>query len=109
MQWEDPAGVINWSGIAETSHPGQSGTATVRAFSLGDKQMRLVTYSPGYVADHWCSKGHITFVISGTVEIEQAGGSRHHATAGTSYYVADGDRHAHLLSSPAGAVLFIVD
>ena len=110
MKLEDlPAGVIDWSGMAETCHSGQSGAAKVRAFQIGDRQMRLVTYSPDYVADHWCDKGHLTFVLSGAVEIEQADGSRHHASANMSYHVADGEAHAHRLSSPAGATLFIVD
>lgn len=104
-----PAGVIDWLRVVETSHPGQSGTAAVRAFQMDDKQIRLVTYSPGYVADHWCDKGHITFVISGAVDIEHMDGCHHRATAGTSYHVPDGEAHAHRLSSPAGATLFIVD
>jgi hypothetical protein len=104
-----PAGVVDWSQVVETHHPGQSGTAAVRTFQMGDKQIRLVAYSTGYAADHWCNKGHLTFVISGTVDIEQADGSRHRADAGTSYHVADGEVHAHRLSSPTGATLFIVD
>jgi len=76
---------------------------------IGNIRMRLVTYSPGYVADHWCVKGHLTFVLSGAVEIEQADGSGHHVTAGMSYHVGDGDKQAHRLSSKGGATLFIVD
>jgi quercetin dioxygenase-like cupin family protein len=103
-----PAGVIDWSQVAEASHPGQSGTAAVRAVQMGDKQVRLVTYSPGYIADHWCNKGHLTFVVSGAVDVEHMDGS-HRATAGTSYHVPDGDAHTHRLSSPEGATIFIVD
>jgi quercetin dioxygenase-like cupin family protein len=104
-----PAGVTDWSSVVETNHLGLSGTAAVRAVQMNGQQIRLVTYSPGYVADHWCNKGHLTFVVWGAMDVEHIDGSRHRATAGTSYHVPDGEAHAHRLSSPEGATLFIVD
>jgi quercetin dioxygenase-like cupin family protein len=104
-----PAGVIDWSSVAETNHLCLSGTAAMRTVQISDQQVRLVTYSSGYVADHWCNKGHLTFVVSGAVDVEHIDGSRHRATAGASYHVPDGEAHAHRLSSPEGATLFIVD
>ncbi len=70
-----PTGVTDWANLPASSLPGASGTATVRGRQLGDVQIRLVAYSAGYEADHWCHKGHILFVGAGSLAIE-------HRTAG---------------------------
>jgi quercetin dioxygenase-like cupin family protein len=71
-------------------------------------RVRMVEYSPGYRADHWCSKGHILLVLSGELETELADGRVVRLCAGQSYQVADG-AEAHRSSTAAGATLFIVD
>jgi len=106
---ELPTGLIDWSNAPASSHSGASGTAAVRARQLGDIQIRLVAYSAGYAADHWCHKGHILFVVSGSVTIEHADGRRYEAAAGTSYHVPDDDSAPHRLNTDEGASVFIVD
>ena len=32
----------------------------------------MVEYSPGYAADHWCSKGHVILCLTGGLDIELA-------------------------------------
>ena len=60
MQMSDiPFGTTDWSTVPETVHPGEKGTARWRTREFGDIRVRVVEYSPGYLADHWCSKGHI--------------------------------------------------
>ena len=49
-----PFGTTDWSSVAPTSHKGDMGVATWRTRQFGDIRVRLVDYSPGYVADHWC-------------------------------------------------------
>ncbi len=34
----------------------------------------MVEYTAGYVADHWCSKGHILLCTEGELETELADG-----------------------------------
>ena len=68
----------------------------------------MVEYSPGYIADHWCSKGHVLFCIAGELHTELADGRTFQLTPGMSYQVAD-DTDAHRSSSRTGATLFIVD
>ena len=99
---------IDWSNIAPTSHPGAPGVATWRTVELGNVRVRMVEYSAGYVADHWCSRGHVILVLDGQLETELDDGRRTTIAAGDTYVVADG-QGAHRTSSPGGARLFIVD
>lgn len=103
-----PFGTTDWSTVSATNHPGESGTASWRTCQFGDVRVRMVEYSPGYRANHWCQKGHILLCLAGDLETELADGRRVKLSAGMSYQVAD-DTEAHRSSSPGGATLFIVD
>lgn len=98
----------DWSGIAATKHPGDSGFALWRTRNFGDIRVRMVEYSPGYSADHWCSKGHVLLCLSGSLEIEIQNGETLALKAGQSYHVGDGDP-PHRSHTASGAKLFIVD
>lgn len=103
-----PFGVTDWSRIPETTHPGVSGIATWRTIQAGNVRVRMVSYSPGYLADHWCSRGHILYVLDGELVTEIQGGAVYTLTAGMSYQVSD-DVAPHRSSTQTGARLFIVD
>jgi hypothetical protein len=103
-----PFQAIDWSRIAPTSHPGAPGVATWRTVELGNVRARKVEYSPGYVANHWCERGHVLLVLDGQLVTELADGRSVTLHSGDTYIVADGDG-AHRSSSPGGARLFIVD
>lgn len=68
----------------------------------------MVEYSPGYRADHWCSRGHVLLVLEGTLITELEDGRVFTLEPGMSYQVAD---HAepHRSRTETGARLFIVD
>lgn len=68
----------------------------------------MVEYSAGYLADHWCLKGHILLCLEGQLETKLEDGRTFTLTAGMSYQVAD-NAQAHRSSSAKGAKLFIVD
>jgi quercetin dioxygenase-like cupin family protein len=109
MQMSDiPFGTTDWAAVPETIHSGETGTASWRTRHFGDIRVRVVEYSPGYLADHWCSKGHILYVLEGVLHTELEDGSSVTLTPGTSYQVADG-AEAHRSSTRTGARLFIVD
>ena len=109
MQMHDiPFGTTDWGTISPTEHPGVTGVATWRTRHFGDIRVRVVDYSPGYLADHWCSKGHILFCLEGELHTELADGRTFVLTPGTSYQVAD-NAEAHRSSTASGAKLFIVD
>lgn len=103
-----PFGTTIWSEIAPTKHPGEMGSATWHTQQFDTIRVRMVEYSPGYLADHWCKKGHILFCLEGELHTELADGRKFVLTPGMSYQVAD-DSEAHRSSTPVGARLFIVD
>jgi quercetin dioxygenase-like cupin family protein len=109
MEMNDiPFGLTDWADVPETLHPGETGTARWRTREFGGIRVRVVEYSPGYRADHWCEKGHILLVLDGVLETELGDGRTVKLTAGTSYQVADG-AEPHRSSTEDGARLFIVD
>jgi quercetin dioxygenase-like cupin family protein len=109
MQISDlPFGTTDWSAIAPTEHSGETGTAHWRTRDFGPIRVRMVEYSPGYRADHWCEKGHILLCLAGTLETELRDGRRFELRPGMSYQVAD-RAEPHRSSTVTGATLFIVD
>jgi hypothetical protein len=109
MQIRDiPFGTTDWSAVEPTEHRGESGVATWRTRQFGEIRVRMVEYSPGYLADHWCEKGHILLCLAGEMDTELADGRRVRLTPGMSYQVADG-AEPHRSSTATGATLFIVD
>jgi hypothetical protein len=103
-----PFGTIDWSQITPTEHKGETGIATWRTQQFDTIRVRMVEYSPGYKADHWCKKGHILLCLEGELHTELADGRRFILTPGVSYQVAD-EAEAHRSSTQTGAKLFIVD
>jgi quercetin dioxygenase-like cupin family protein len=97
-----------WNQVPPTEHAGERGRAYWRTQALGDIRVRVVEYTPGYLADHWCSKGHVVFCLEGEIETELADGRRFTLKAGMSYQVGDGEP-GHRSSTQTGARLFIVD
>jgi quercetin dioxygenase-like cupin family protein len=104
-----PFTVTDWSTVEVTRHPGTTGEALWRTFSVGDLRVRMVEYSPGYLADHWCDRGHVLFVLEGELESELKDGRRFTLKPGMSYQVSDHGDAAHRSSTEVGAQLFIVD
>lgn len=103
-----PFGTTDWSTLTATEHPGETGTAWWRTQQFGEVRVRRVDYTAGYLADHWCSKGHILLCLSGELHTELDDGRVFTLTAGMSYQVAD-NAEAHRSSTDSGAQLFIVD
>jgi quercetin dioxygenase-like cupin family protein len=103
-----PFRTIDWSAIAPTTHPGETGFATWRTLEAGTVRVRIVEYSAGYLADHWCERGHVIHVLEGELVTELRDGRRSVMQAGQSYVVADGDG-SHRSRTDRGARLFIVD
>ena len=103
-----PFTVQAWHEVAPSEHPGTTGKAIWRTRLYGEIRVRMVEYTPGYLADHWCEKGHVLLVLEGRLETELGDGRRFTMGPGMSYQVAD-RAEAHRSSSEIGAKLFIVD
>ncbi len=103
-----PFGTTDWSQIERVEKSAQAGQAIWRTQHFCDVRVRMVEYTPGYVSDHWCVKGHILLCLEGEMHTELEDGRTFTLTAGTSYQVAD-NAEPHRSTSPLGAKLFIVD
>jgi len=103
-----PFAVTDWTQVAPSEHPGETGVALWRTLNCGEIRVRMVEYSPRYRADHWCSKGHVLLCLEGELETEIADGRRFTLKPGESYQASDGEP-GHRSSTKTGARLFIVD
>ena len=103
-----PFGVTDWSAVPRTEHPGETGMAYWRTIEAGNVRVRMVDYSAGYLADHWCSRGHILLVLSGELVTELKDGRTFTLRPGQSYQVADNEE-PHRSRTETGASLFVVD
>ena len=104
-----PFTVTDWSLVPATVHAGEAGVAIWKTIQLGDLRMRMVEYSPGYRADHWCDRGHVLLVLEGELVSELSDGRFFTLTQGMNYHVADHGDASHRSSTQSGARLFIVD
>lgn len=105
---EIPFGTTDWSKVEPTQHAGETGSANWRTHHFGNIRVRMVEYTPGYLADHWCTKGHILLCLEGELNTELEDGRNFLLKAGMSYQVAD-NAEPHRSSTTTGAKLFIVD
>lgn len=105
---EIPFGTTDWDTVEQTEHKGETGTAFWRTRHFGGIRVRIVDYTPGYLADHWCTKGHILLCLEGELLTELEDGRTFLLKPGMSYQVAD-NAEPHRSSTSTGAKLFIVD
>jgi len=103
-----PLQIVNWSKIQKTEHKGESGVAYWQTLQFDGLRIRIVEYSPGYLADHWCEKGHIVHCLEGEVTNELKEGTKNILTPGMSYVVSD-ELSSHRSVTKKGAKLLIID
>ena len=103
-----PFGTTDWETVERTEHAGITGKAFWRTRDFAGIRVRMVEYTAGYLADHWCSKGHILLCLSGELETELEDGRVFVLKPGMSYQVAD-NAEAHRSSTKVETKLFIVD
>ena len=103
-----PFGTTDWDAIEPTTHSGETGEAIWRTMLFGEIRVRMVEYTPGYLANHWCQKGHILLVLAGELKTELVDGRTFLLRPGMSYQGAD-KAEAHRSSTSTGVKLFIVD
>lgn len=109
MRLQDiPYGVINWDNIPKEEHKGERGTSFWQVVQYQGLRVRMVEYTPGYIADHWCRKGHIVHCLEGEFLSELENGESSVLTKGMTYVVSD-DLSSHRSSTETGAKLMIID
>ena len=104
-----PFHTTDWDTIPAIEHKGETGSAFWKTIQFDKIRVRLIEYTPGYKADHWCNKGHIIFCIEGSFISHLKDGSTHLLTKGMSYQTSDDDINPHSSSTEAGCKLFVVD
>ncbi|MGV2482002.1 UNVERIFIED_CONTAM: DHCW motif cupin fold protein, partial [Salmonella enterica subsp. enterica serovar Weltevreden] len=70
--------------------------------------IRKVDYSAGYLADHWCRKGHIVHCLEGEFVSELENGETVTLSKGMTYVVSD-ELSSHRSVSAQGVQLLIID
>ena len=103
-----PFSTLDWKTIEKTEHNGDTGMAYWQTQQVGDIRVRMVEYSPGYLANHWCKKGHILFCVDGEMDTELEDGRIFKLSKGMCYFVGD-NCEAHRSSTKNGCKLFMVD
>jgi len=103
-----PFQTIDWKKIPKTEHKGETGIAYWQTIQFQGLRIRIVEYSKGYLADHWCEKGHIVHCLEGDVVNERKGGEKSILTKGMSYVVSDG-LSSHRSVTENGVKLMIID
>jgi len=103
-----PLGITSWAETTPEEHKGDTGTALWRTHQFDIIRVRMVEYSPGCMADHWCSKSHILLCLESELHTELADGRKFVLTPGISYQVAD-RAEEHRSYTATGVRLFIVD
>jgi quercetin dioxygenase-like cupin family protein len=103
-----PFQTLDWDSVSKEEHTGETGLACWQTRMINDIRVRRVEYSPGYKADHWCSKGHILFCLEGELNTELEDGRILKLNPGMCYFVGD-NNEAHRSFTETGCKLFIVD
>jgi hypothetical protein len=103
-----PFQTIDWTQIPKTEHKGETGVAYWQTLQFDGLRIRIVEYSAGYVADHWCEKGHIVHCLEGEFINEQKNGTNSVLTPGMSYVVSD-ELSSHRSVTKNGVKLMIID
>ena len=100
--------VTDWKEMPVKEYTGETGKAFWKTLEKGNLRVRIVEYSKGYLADHWCSRGHVIYVLEGELISELKDGRSFKLTPGMSYQVAD-NKEPHRSKTETGVKLFIVD
>lgn len=103
-----PFQTIDWAKIPKVEHKGSTGIAYWQTMQFEGLRLRIVEYSKGYIADHWCTKGHIVYCLEGGLVSELYGDGKVTLTKGMTYVVTD-DLSSHRSSTENGVKLLIID
>ena len=103
-----PFQTIDWTIIPKVEYKGETGAAIWQTLQFPGLRIRIVEYSKGYLADHWCQKGHIVHCLEGEFISELQSGDKSILKKGMSYVVSD-DLSSHRSFSKNGVKVMIID
>ncbi|HMS39615.1 MAG TPA: DHCW motif cupin fold protein [Pyrinomonadaceae bacterium] len=103
-----PFSNIDWEIIPKVEYAGETGVSFWQTVQFQGLRIRIVEYSAGYFADHWCQKGHIVHCLQGEFVTEQQSGENFTMSEGMTYIVSD-EQSSHRSISDKGVKLLIID
>ena len=103
-----PFQIIDWNSSNTAERNGASGVSFSKTKQFDGLRLRIVEYSPGYLADHWCKLGHIVHCLEGKFTSELQSGEKFVLTRGMTYVVSD-ELSPHRSYSENGVKLLIID
>ena len=103
-----PFQTIDWNSINSTENKGETGVSFRKTIQFDGLRLRIVEYSKGYLADHWCKLGHIVHCLEGEFTSELENGEQFILTKGMTYIVSD-ELSSHRSYSENGVKLLIID
>lgn len=103
-----PFQTIDWADIPKVTFQGETGIAYWQTIQYPGLRIRIVEYSAGYRADHWCQKGHIVHCLEGEFISELDNGDSFNLKKGMTYVVSD-DMGSHKSNTNDGVKLMIID
>lgn len=103
-----PFELIDWNKISKEEHKGESGTSFWQTLQFDGLRVRIVEYKAGYIADHWCKKGHIVHCLSGEVINEHENGEINILKVGMTYIVSE-ELSSHRSVAKTDVKLLIID
>jgi len=103
-----PFQTIDWADVPKVEYKGESGSAWWQTIQFPGLRVRIVEYSKGYLADHWCRKGHIVHCLEGEFVSELQTGEKFTLTRGMTYVVSD-ELSAHRSFTVDGVKVMIID
>jgi hypothetical protein len=103
-----PFQTLDWSSIPKVEYKGESGSAYWQTIQFPGLRIRIVEYSKGYVADHWCTKGHIVHCLEGEFISEMENGESFILKKGMTYVVSD-ELSSHRSRTKEGVKVMIID
>jgi len=103
-----PFQTIDWTTIPKIDHKGENGYALCQTIQFTGLRIRMVEYSKGYLADHWCKKGHIVHCLEGEFMSELQNGDKIALKKGMTYVVSD-DLSSHRSTTTIGVKVMIID
>ena len=103
-----PFETIDWTTIEKVEYKGETGLAYWQTVQFEGLRIRLVEYSSGYLAYHWCQKGHIVHCLEGEFISELSTGEKIKLNEGETYIVSD-ELSSHRSVTAGGVKLLIMD
>jgi mannose-6-phosphate isomerase class I len=103
-----PFQTIDWNSVEKIEYRGETGIAIWQTMQFSGLRVRIVEYTNGYLADHWCKKGHIVYCLEGEFVSELSTGEKIKLAKGETYIVSD-ELSSHRTSSEKSVKLLIID